>query len=215
MSPTELADAWRWRPPTDPGASEPRLPIKILQFNRCPAIAPLDRLDEASQQRLKLDLKQIEKNHQAVLKVKDWPERILLALAILDKEQQTRLFEADQPVEAKLYDGFFDNADQRVMERLHTAGPEAIAELSAKFQDPRLKDLALPYKARNFPAALTDSEQQVWRQQLQAKLIDSKKIDKYLERVDLLRQEKRRTTQEKQLLDELYDYAKKMKTNLA
>lgn len=50
FNPSELVEALR-RKRDDPG---PRLPVKRLRFNRCPAIAPLSVLDEASQQRLKL-----------------------------------------------------------------------------------------------------------------------------------------------------------------
>ncbi len=49
MTPNELAEAWRWEKARP--ADEPQLPVKTLQFNRCPAMAPMSVLDDASQER--------------------------------------------------------------------------------------------------------------------------------------------------------------------
>ena len=41
------------------------IPVKELAFNKCPAVAPLGVLDKSAQQRLEINLEQIEANRQA------------------------------------------------------------------------------------------------------------------------------------------------------
>jgi exodeoxyribonuclease-1 len=53
-SASQLAELWRWKK----DSKEPRLPVKTLQYNRVPAVAPIGVLDTASQKRLQIDLKQ-------------------------------------------------------------------------------------------------------------------------------------------------------------
>ena len=59
LSAAELVERWRWARDED---APRRLPIKTLQYNRCPAVAPLAVLDDASKQRLDLDDKTIARH---------------------------------------------------------------------------------------------------------------------------------------------------------
>ena len=56
MTPDKLAQEWKWSKDKE----KPRLPVKSLQFNRCPAVAPLGVLDDNSKKRIKIDLAKIE-----------------------------------------------------------------------------------------------------------------------------------------------------------
>src|SRR5690606_35751348 len=83
LDPPALAEALRRRK-DDPG---PRLPVKTLKFNRCPAIAPLSVLDEASQERLKLVPETYLQNHEKLQRVQsELTKGVLEALQIMDKK---------------------------------------------------------------------------------------------------------------------------------
>ena len=174
-TPAELADLWRWKK-DDP---TPRLPVKTLQFNRCPAVAPLGVLDEASQKRLKLDLKTIQANRKKLADAKGFATKLLEAVEILNKDQQTRLLSNQLDVDAQLYDGFFSKPDQTTMRAVRVAEPADITSFADDFQDPRLKALLPLYKARNYPKSLTPEEQMVWEQYRLHALTDGGKQSRF------------------------------------
>jgi len=97
LSPVELAEAWlrRWN---EPGI---RLPVKTLQFNRCPAVAPLSVLDPVSLKRLQLSLTGIQDNFAKLAKL-DLATKLIQALEILDKKQQAQFFGDESDVDARL-----------------------------------------------------------------------------------------------------------------
>ncbi|MEK7153611.1 MAG: hypothetical protein AAB834_06685, partial [Patescibacteria group bacterium] len=168
LSPEQLVELWRWK--KEP--QEPRLPIKTLQYNRCPAVAPLGVLDEASRQRLGIDLAAI-KNHLAILKnTKDLEERLYKAWEIMENNrEQTRLVSTEQDVDSCMYDGFFDNQDKQAMRVVRAAVPEELADLGLHFHDQLLLSLLPLYKARNYPKALTTEERADWERFCEHKLL--------------------------------------------
>lgn len=197
LSPPELVKAWRYRPEE----SEIQLPIKTLKYNRCPAVAPLAVLDKESEDRLKLNKLTIAENLEKLNSIKSWPENLQKALEIMDKERQTALLEVDPPAESRLYDGFFDNADKRVMQSVQTSQPEEIAKLKPTFKDARLNNLWLPFKARNCPEALSISEKTRWQNYLNESL--QNQYIKWSSRFDEIKQNQTLTKQQKDLLKEL------------
>jgi len=48
------------------------------------------------------------------------------------------------------------------MDRVHAATPAELAKGGFRFQDPRLPEMLLRYRARNWPEALTEAEQAAW-----------------------------------------------------
>lgn len=158
MSPEELVEAWKWKK----DSTDPRLPVKTLRYNRCPAVAPLGVLDDASQKRLSLNLTTIEANRKKVLADKDFLQRLLKALDILDKQQQTRLLSDQGDVDGQLYDGFVGDKDRAMMTKVREAKPEDLTPSTFTFEDDRLKNLLVLYKARNFPKKLSDEERATW-----------------------------------------------------
>jgi exodeoxyribonuclease-1 len=160
MTPTELVDRWRWV--ADKEKEPSRLPAKTLQYNRCPAIAPLSVLDKESQERLQLDLKAIEKNRKRLLSEPKFKENILKALEILDERQQASWVVDEQDVDCQMYDGFYDDHDCRLLPVVRAAGPDELMGLQDDLHDKRLKALLSLYKARNYPATLTSEERAVW-----------------------------------------------------
>lgn len=200
MSAEELVEAWKYKKDSE----EPRLPVKTLRYNRCPAVAPLGVLDAASQKRLGIDMKTIEANRKKVLADKDFVVKLHKALDILDKQQQTRLLSDPADVDAQLYDGFFSDRDRTMMEKLRQAKPEDITAGAFNFTDDRLKNLLVLYKARNYPKKLSDTERSEWEAFRTVKL--QKQLPMYMQRLQELATTKL-TDGQQYILEELKLYA--------
>jgi len=206
MTAEELAEKWRWKKDSD----EPRLPVKSLQYNRCPAVAPLGVLDEASRQRLKLDMGVIKKNLAALKSMTDLEERLLKAVDILDSRQQTRLISTDKDVDSCIYDGFFGNEDKQGMRVVRAAAPEELGDLGLTFQDSRLTALLPLYKARNYPKYLTSEERQEWEKVCERKLLGGgphSHMAQFYDRLQQIAARDNLTSHQQYLLEELRLYA--------
>lgn len=207
MTAEQLAEAWRYKKDRE----DPRLPVKTLRYNRCPAIAPMGVLDPASQQRLGIDMAGIQANRQKVLADRSFIERLYKALEILDKQQQTRLLSDTQDVDSALYEGFFSDHDAKQMEKVHAVEPRELKAETFDFQDKRLNELLTLYKARNFPKQLSDEERQVWEKFRTRRL--EKQFPGYMKRLQELAASS--LTDEKQyLLEELRLYAESIMPEL-
>lgn len=175
MSPEQIVEAWTYK--KERADDDPRLPIKTLKYNRCPAIAPLGVIKNATtQQRLGLTLKTathnleiLKSNHQA------FAQAVLRALALMDAKRertQTSVAPSDATVDGLLYDGFFGPNDKQTMSAVRAAEPDAINLLADRFTDARLKHLAPLYKARNYPGSLSAEERQAWEKHISSQLFD-------------------------------------------
>lgn len=203
MTPVELADIWKYQKDTD----APRLPIKTLQFNKCPAVAPLSVLDPASQKRLKLDLAVINTNKKKLYAQNSFITNVLAALELMDNQRQASFLQDDTEVDAKLYDGFFADSDRNHMRAVRTASTTDLRTiLSGDFEDERLNSLLMLYKARNFPKSLNDSERDAWEKFRYRKLLGGKAASRtvrYFERLAELAEQKTLTDKQRYLLEEL------------
>ena len=204
-TPEELAELWRYK--KDP--TEDRLPVKSLFFNRCPAVAPLGVLDEASQTRLKLDLKTIQSHYKKLKAAKSFTQNILKAMDLLNTEQQTRLLANELDVDAQLYDGFFSKPDQTLMRAIRVAEPADIMSFADQVNDPRLKALLPLYKARNYPKSLSQEERMEWERYRLHSLTDGgnqSRLHKFFARLQELMASKYITDEKRYLLEELRLY---------
>ncbi len=205
----QLAEAWQWSPDKE----KVRLPIKTLQYNRCPAVAPLVVLDEDSQQRLHIDMHAVRTNLKKLRMVNDWPGKLYAALDILDKAQQARLFVDTKDVDAKLYDGFIVNNDRNAMQTLHTLDPAKIDTSRHYFKDERLNALLPLFKARNYPESLTDDERASWHEHCVDYLMSGGKnsrLAKYFARLQELSTKAQLTQQQRFLLEDLQLYGESL-----
>jgi exodeoxyribonuclease I len=172
MTVEQLLEIWQFT--KDPEAP-PRLPVKTVKFNRCPAVAPLGVMKDAqSQERISLTLETITTNRTLLQKhQRPFAEKVLQAVARLDAKrqaEQTTLIDNQSTVDTRLYEKFINDADKAMLPKVRGAQPEQLNELGAQFRDERLKSLLPLYKARNYPSSLDSSERAAWdafcRQQL-------------------------------------------------
>lgn len=136
-----------------------KLPVKELQYNRAPAVAPLGVLQQADGWvRIQLDQATIEKHKSLLLSAPHFAENIR---SLFEKKAD---FKKSPDPEAQLYDSFVSDRDRLRIETVRNASERELADFNPSFDDERLAPLLLHYKARNYPKALTQAEAQDWEQ---------------------------------------------------
>lgn len=207
MTPEELVESWRRRW-DDPGV---KLPVKTLQYNRCPAIAPISVLNETSEKRIDLTAKQALTNFKKLQAVKDaFAPKLLTALEIMNQRQQTKLLEDVGEVDTKLYEGFFDTSDKALMSVVRAASLEELTSTETSFIDNRLNALLPLYKARNYPKSMTDNDRAIWERFRERKLLGGgleSRMSRFFARVSELESRKDLTSEQQYILQELQLYA--------
>ena len=150
------------------------LPVKLLRYNRCPAVAPMSVLDEPSQDRLQLDLKQLQKHRQTLktLQPKLQPLFTQAYQQFKEQLQQTSLVPDLANVDELLYDALPDNQDRQVIPKIVAAAPEQLKPEAFTLQDKRLQVLLPLYKARNYPESLSNDEVKQWEAFCRQRLLD-------------------------------------------
>jgi exodeoxyribonuclease-1 len=135
------------------------LPVKELQYNRAPAIAPLGVLEkEDGWNAIHLSPELIETHKKALLKAPHFAENIRSLY------ERAREFARSIDVEAQLYDGFVPDSDKIRIEAVRNADERMLADFHPEFTDERLSPLLLHYKARNYPRSLSETEAETWEQ---------------------------------------------------
>jgi exodeoxyribonuclease-1 len=166
LSPEKLSEFWNtW------GKDAPYFPVKTLSYNRCPAVAPLNVLDDKAAARIKIDRDKIKENLVKLQKAKDFNEKLQKALENSQRKSQATLMVGEQDVDAALYDGFVKDADKAKMRVVRAASAGELSE-AVEFEDGRLKVMLPLYKARNFPKSLSSSEQEHWEEFRKHRLLD-------------------------------------------
>ena len=164
MTVDQLVEVWQFT--KDPEAP-PRLPVKTIKYNRCPAVAPLGVMkDEAAQKRLGLTLETISKNRALLRRhQKEFADKVVEAVARLDarrEAEQAALIDDRLTVDSRLYEKFMPDADKTVLPKVRSAKPEELGDMKDRLQDERMKNLLPLYKARNYPGSLTADERADW-----------------------------------------------------
>ena len=133
--------------------------VKELKYNHCPAVAPLGVLGHGNGwNKIKLDQATVDKNLKALQAHPDFIER-------MRTENENRDdFPPAIDSESALYDGFLDNSDKTRCAAVRRATIDELADFHPDFHDPRLPELLLHYKARNFEKSLSESEHKKWEE---------------------------------------------------
>jgi exodeoxyribonuclease-1 len=144
-----------WEERKDP--SFQKLPVKELQYNRAPAVAPLGVLEQQDGwNALHLDIETIEKHKMALLAAPHFAENIRSVF-----ENRSEFKKSPDP-EAQLYDGFLQDRDGLRVETVRNADERTLSDFHPDFTDERLSPLLLHYKARNYPKILAEDEVREW-----------------------------------------------------
>lgn len=140
------------------------IPIKELSINKCPAVAPLGVLDSASEVRISLSRTEAMKHYHQLNSQAGLIKRLTRAWC------KRPAFPPAGDVEGKLYDSFTPKSDQTKIRLVAAADSTGLADLHPNFTDERLDELLFRYKARQYPASLSESEEERWRKFRRVKL---------------------------------------------
>ena len=136
-----------------------KLPVKEVQYNRAPAVAPLGVLErENGWERIGLDLETIEKHQKILLSSPAFAENVR---SLFEGRPE---FPKENDPEGQLYDGFVPDVDKLRIEKVRHADANTLADLHPEFTDERLSELLLHYKARNYPQSLAEDEVAAWEE---------------------------------------------------
>ena len=179
-----------------------RLPVKSVHLNKSPMVMGNWKiLSPQMALRWKLDLDAQLRHAELARDLPDmsgiWPEVF------------KRPKEPPPDVDEDLYGGFVGNADRRRLNQLRELSADKLAASRPAFDDPRLGELLLRYRARNFPHSLSEQEQQVWQQHRSARLLQGEAGARTLQALfdELDQMVENADEQGEALLGALYDYA--------
>ncbi|MER2493405.1 exodeoxyribonuclease I [Catenovulum sediminis] len=164
--------------------NEERLPIKLIQLNKCPVLATAKTLLPENAERLKID-REACLAHLKIIKQNP-----------IIREKLTQLYEqmdfsSETDPDFALYDGFASSHDQAQMEQIQQLSEPALAEFTPSFEDERYATLWFRFKARNYLQFLSPAEVQAWRAHCQARLTGEQNyagltIDQFINKLDTL-----------------------------
>jgi exodeoxyribonuclease-1 len=134
-----------------------KLPVKELQYNRAPAVAPLGVLEQGDGwDTIDLSPDVITKHKSILLSSSGFAENIRTLF-----ENKPDYKKSSDP-EAQLYDSFVPDIDKLRIEAVRNASENELGDFHPDFNDERLPELLLHYKARNFPRSLAEEESLAW-----------------------------------------------------
>lgn len=180
-----------------------RLPIKSVHLNKSPMlVANLKTLQPELATRWDIDLEQ-GRAHAALAAA--GPDLRAVWAQVLQKPASGTPVDVDED----LYGGFVSKDDRRQLESIRMQKPAALTGKRVSFDDERLNELLLRYRARNFPETLSEEEMQTWEAHRAARLFEgaggARTIDQLFQEIDALSE----TADERAeaILGALYDYA--------
>lgn len=205
LTPADIAKKWQAR-----SEEVDYFPIKIMAYNKCPAVVgDLRVLDHETEKRLSLHREIIDSHYKKLQKLKDFGDKLVAALEIMNTPAQEELVVDEQRVDAALYDGFISDVDKTKMRVVTAADQDELADIELDFSDDRLKLLFPLYKARNFPKSIRPEEQTWWESYKRRRLLDGEQASLaavYFSRIKELLGESNPDKKGKYLLEELKLY---------
>ena len=183
-----------------------RLPVKSIHLNKSPMlVSNLKTLSASMATRWGLDLAQALQLAQTAAQGPDMR-------AIWEQVYQRPAASSETDVDEDLYGGFISNDDKRKLESLRSEKPERLATARPTFQDDRLEELFFRYRARNFPATLSETEAARWEQHRADRLFDgagnARTIEQLFAEIDALSEHADERAED--ILGALYDYAEQI-----
>lgn len=184
-----------------------RLPLKVIHYNKSPAVAPATFLKDAEVvKRLGLD-GAVCRHNLAIIK-----GHAGLAAKLSDVfTQEERPIHKDPDV--MLYSGgFFSREDKARMETIRSTPAVHLSELAISFDDRRLPEMLMRYIGRNYPDQLSEQQRLEWEEYRQVRLLEkdgggSINMEQYFERLNQIAQTPDLSAAKQIMLQDLADYA--------
>jgi exodeoxyribonuclease-1 len=203
-----------YTPAADLPPGEKRIPLKEVHLNRSPALVAWSHLRDEDLGRLQLDRAAVEAAAQHLQ---------MQGPALAEKVRQVfaseRAYEPSD-ADASIYDGFITDGDKRRLAEVRATPPGQLGTREFGFKDPRLPELLFRYRARNWPATLSQPEQDRWdayrRQRLCADTgLSEMTFDSYQTEIDGLRAAHAADGGKQVLLDQLQAWGNDLQASLS
>lgn len=184
---------------------DPRIAMKQVHINKCPIIAPAGMLNTQEANRLQIDGDQCRTHLQMIRSFSGLKEKVA-------EVYQENPFEPESDPDQMLYGGgFFSPADKQSIDQVRASDADDLVGLELPFQDSRLEEMLLRYKARNFPQILTTEEQQRWQDYRREKLLNGEgghlSMEQFYARMNELYVQPDLDEKKRHILEELALYA--------
>lgn len=148
---------------------EVRPALKTIHVNKCPMLVPAAMIKTISQLNLQswqLDIGLMQSRLQWF---REHPELISKLKGVFEDAHKP---DSGSDPDLMIYSGgFFSPADKATMAQIQKCSESELAEGEFLFQDKRLPEMMFRYKARNYPAILTEQEQERWQQHCANRLL--------------------------------------------
>ncbi|SFM42366.1 exodeoxyribonuclease I [Marinobacter zhejiangensis] len=188
-----------------------RFPLKGIQLNKCPVLAPATMLKSLSPERLQqleLDGAVLRENLAKLRQAQGLAERIAEAF---DQPHESELTDPDEQLYAG---GFISRTDREKLNWVLQQPVENLGELDVKFDDGRLSEMLFRYRARNYPQSLLSEEQEQWEQFRQQRLMQPKKgwrsLEEYFKLLQQLAADPDLPPAKQHILEELHLYGESL-----
>jgi exodeoxyribonuclease-1 len=183
-----------------------RIPLKEVHINKCPVVVPLNTMDAASAERLNIDINTCEAHRQTIIEhIEKLSEK---TRQVYNSQAYPEVTDPDEQIYSG---GFFSDADNGRMESIRRSSPQELSQLNLGFDDKRLPEMLLRYRARNFPETLNPEEKQHWDEYRQVRFNDpaqsKRTLNRYLTDIEALQSGPETTGPQLVILQELVDYA--------
>ena len=174
---TESADTLHdlvFTPAADMPEGVERLPLKLVQSNHVPMVAPLGTLKGADTDRIGMDPDRCRRNATILL-----PHLASVRAKVAEVFSHAGDgWSSSRDPDRMLYSGdFFSAADRHLMTKILGIAPRDLGGHLWSFQDERLQLMLFRYRARNFPETLNLEESRWWDQDRRKRLVETEDPD--------------------------------------
>ena len=137
-----------------------------VAINRAPFLSPMSVVTEEVANRLNLDLKRCEANHQRLL------EKKMLSINIRRAFDDIEYLDVDD-VDQSLYSGdFFSDGDHKLFTKIRETDSKDLYNLSFDFDDKRAHEMLWRYLRRNWPSDMDKEQSKRWYSYCAERIID-------------------------------------------
>lgn len=189
-----------------------RFPLKGVQLNKCPVLAPATMLSTLPAERLAelaLDGDVLRANLAKLRSAEGLAERIAAAF-----EKDFDGSDLTDPDEQLYAGGFIGKADREKLNWVLSQPVETLGELDLSFDDARLEEMLFRYRARNYPSSLTGDEMERWEAFRSQRLLHPKtgwrSLEAYGQELQRLAADPELTPPKRHILEDLHLYGESL-----
>ena len=184
-----------------------RIGLKAIHSNHVPMIAPAATLKGVNCERIGLDSQRCFDHAEKLL-----PFLTQLRNKVMDVFRPYPPGTQSDPDHMIYSGGFFSNADRSLMDKIRRTNPDNLGRQNWPFKDPRLAEMLFRFRARNFPATLSQNESLQWNTERLDRLnhpADDRQLnpDTFRKEISAARQAREGDTQAQTILDQLEAWA--------